>query len=69
MVKTANININISDSTALITFITICITTTNAVIVNIHPMMDSNVDPNDFPVFMSIYFKWLEVSIVFHTEV
>lgn len=69
IVKTASIMINISDSTALITFITICIATTNAIVANIHPMVDSTVDPNDFSVFMSIYFKWLHVSVVFQTGV
>lgn len=66
IVKTDSIMININDNTALITFITICIATTNAIVANIHPMMDSKADPNDFSVFMSIYFKWLHVSVVFH---
>jgi len=55
IVKTASITIKINDSIALITFITICIATTNAIVANIHPMIDSNVDPNDFSVFMNIF--------------
>jgi len=61
--------IKINDSIALNTLITICIATTNAVIANTHPITDINTDPNDLVVFIIIYFEWLEVSVIFHTEV